>query len=52
VALTVFEDLRTLAREGLLGLGYSVQEADELLAKAPGETAEELIAHALRSARR
>jgi Holliday junction DNA helicase RuvA len=52
VALTASEDPRTLAREGLLGLGYSVQEADELLAKAPGETAEELIAHALRSARR
>jgi Holliday junction DNA helicase RuvA len=46
------DDPRVLAREGLLGLGYSLQEADELLKQAPGETAEELIAHALRTARR
>jgi Holliday junction DNA helicase RuvA len=46
------DDPRGVAREGLLGLGFSVQEADELLDGAPGETAEELIAHALRTARR
>jgi Holliday junction DNA helicase RuvA len=52
MALTASDDPRTLAREGLVGLGYSAQEAEELLATAPGETPEELIAHALRTARR
>jgi Holliday junction DNA helicase RuvA len=46
------DDPRSVAREGLLGLGYSVVEADELLDGAVGERAEELIAHALRTARR
>jgi Holliday junction DNA helicase RuvA len=46
------DDPRSLAREGLLGLGYTMLEADELLDGAPGESAEELIAHALRSTRR
>ncbi len=45
------DDPRVLAREGLLGLGYSVQEAERLLDGAPGETPEDLIAHALRTAR-
>jgi holliday junction DNA helicase RuvA len=45
-------DPRSVAREGLIGLGYSVQEAEALLDGAPGETAEELIASALRTARR
>jgi Holliday junction DNA helicase RuvA len=52
VAGTASDDPRTLAREGLVGLGFTPQEAEELLARAPGETAEELIAHALRAARR
>jgi holliday junction DNA helicase RuvA len=42
---------RSLAREGLLELGYAAAEADELLADAQGESAEELIAQALRVAR-
>jgi holliday junction DNA helicase RuvA len=46
------DDPRAIARDGLLGLGYSVQEADELLDGAPGETPEQLIAHALKAARR
>jgi Holliday junction DNA helicase RuvA len=46
------DDPRSLAREGLLGLGYSAPEADELLDGAAGERAEELIASALRTARR
>jgi holliday junction DNA helicase RuvA len=46
------DDPRMLAREALLGLGYTVAEADELLDDAHGERAEDLIAHALRSARR
>jgi Holliday junction DNA helicase RuvA len=43
---------RLLARDGLLGLGYSPVEADELLDGAEGDKPEELIAHALRMARR
>ena len=42
---------RMLAREGLLELGYGPGEADELLSEAAGESAEELIAEALRLAR-
>ncbi len=42
---------RGLARDGLLELGYGPGEADELLRGAEGESAEELIAHALRLAR-
>jgi Holliday junction DNA helicase RuvA len=45
------DDPRTLAREGLLGLGFTPQEADKLLDQAGGETPEELIAGALRAAR-
>jgi Holliday junction DNA helicase RuvA len=43
---------RALARDGLLGLGYTPLEADELLDGAEGERPEDLIAHALRTARR
>ena len=46
------DDPRLLARDGLIGLGFSLQEADELLEGAPGETPEELISHALKEARR
>jgi holliday junction DNA helicase RuvA len=46
------DDPRLLARDGLVGLGFSAQEADELLDGAAGETTEDLIAHALREARR
>ncbi|MBV8998065.1 MAG: Holliday junction branch migration protein RuvA [Solirubrobacterales bacterium] len=46
------DDPRALAREGLLGLGYTPVEADELLDGAEGAGPEELIAHALRTARR
>ncbi len=42
---------RALARAGLLELGYAPGEVDALLLDADGETAEELIAHALRLAR-
>ncbi len=45
------EQPRTLARDGLLELGYQPAEADELLAGAEGESAEELIGSALRLAR-
>ena len=46
------DDPRLLARDGLLGLGYSPIEVDELLDGAEGDRAEDLIAHALRMARR
>ncbi len=42
---------RVLAREGLLALGYDAIEAEELLRGLEGESAEELIANALRTAR-
>jgi Holliday junction DNA helicase RuvA len=43
-------DPRTLARDGLVGLGYSPGEAEHLLGEAEGELPEELIAEALRRA--
>jgi Holliday junction DNA helicase RuvA len=52
ISVTRSDDPRTLAREGLLGLGYSAAEVDELLDGASGERPEDLIAHALRAARR
>jgi Holliday junction DNA helicase RuvA len=45
------DDPRSLAREGLLGLGFTPQEADRLLDWSDGETPEELIAGALKGAR-
>jgi Holliday junction DNA helicase RuvA len=41
-------DPRLLARDGLVGLGYTTQEAEKLLDDATGETPEDLIASALR----
>ena len=46
------DDPRVLARDGLIGLGYTPIEVDELLDGAEGEQPEDLIAHALRMARR
>jgi holliday junction DNA helicase RuvA len=43
-------DPRAEAREGLLGLGYNPAEAERLLDRAEGESAEELIGAALRQA--
>ena len=47
------DDPRLLARDGLVGLGFSVQEAAEMLESAPAEIGapEDLIAHALKAAR-
>ncbi|HYI98285.1 MAG TPA: Holliday junction branch migration protein RuvA [Thermoleophilaceae bacterium] len=44
-------DPRAIAREGLLGLGYTPQETDAMLDGAEGESAEDLISEALRAAR-
>jgi Holliday junction DNA helicase RuvA len=51
VRATPSDDPRTLAREGLLGLGFTPQEADGLLDSAAGDTPEALISEALRAAR-
>jgi holliday junction DNA helicase RuvA len=50
VRRTTSDDPRTLAREGLLGLGFTPQEADTLLDGTEGESAEDLIAGALKGA--
>jgi Holliday junction DNA helicase RuvA len=52
ITITRGDDPRMLARDGLVGLGYSPQEADELLDGASGERPEDLIAEALRTARK
>ena len=44
-------DQRTLAREGLLELGYSPLEAEQLLGATQADSAEDMIAQALRVAR-
>jgi holliday junction DNA helicase RuvA len=51
IVITKTDDPRTLARQGLVGLGFSPGEADELLAEAAGDTPEELIGEALRASR-
>jgi holliday junction DNA helicase RuvA len=51
VRRTASDDPRALAREGLLGLGFTPQEADALLERAGGDTPEDLISDALRAAR-
>ena len=48
IAVTPASDARSLAREGLFGLGYVGAEVDAMLANAEGETAEQLIGNALR----
>jgi Holliday junction DNA helicase RuvA len=52
IRVTRSDDPRTLAREALVGLGYAATEADALLDGAAGATTEELLASALREARR
>jgi holliday junction DNA helicase RuvA len=41
-------DSRTLARDGLMHLGYTITEAEKLLADAEGDSPEEMISAALR----
>ncbi|MBA3359807.1 MAG: Holliday junction branch migration protein RuvA [Thermoleophilaceae bacterium] len=45
------DDPLTIAREGLMGLGFEPAEADGLLDGAEGDTPEDLIAAALKAAR-
>jgi Holliday junction DNA helicase RuvA len=51
IVITKTDDPRSLARQGLVGLGFSSQEADELLSEVAGDTPEELIGEALRASR-
>ncbi|HWH44809.1 MAG TPA: Holliday junction branch migration protein RuvA [Thermoleophilaceae bacterium] len=51
IRITRSDDPRAIAREGLVGLGFTPQEADGLLDTASGETAEDLIAAALKGSR-
>jgi Holliday junction DNA helicase RuvA len=51
IVITRADDTRRLARDGLVELGFSVPEADELLRDAADDTPEVLIAQALRAAR-
>ena len=46
------DDPRRLARDGLVELGFSIVEADELLRDMPDDTPEALIANALALARK
>ncbi len=52
IVITRGDDPRALARDGLVGLGFSAQEVDKLLDGAAGDTPEALIAHALKVARK
>jgi Holliday junction DNA helicase RuvA len=52
IVISRADDPRRLARDGLVELGFSVVEADELLRDAPDDTPEALIANALRTARK
>ena len=52
ISVTRSDEPAALARDALEGLGYTAEEIDGLLRDASGESPEELIAHALRSARR
>jgi Holliday junction DNA helicase RuvA len=52
IAVHRADDPRTVARDALLGLGFTPPEADDLLERAAGDSAEALIQDALRAARR
>ncbi len=52
ITVTRSDDPLAIAREGLIGLGYSAAEVDELLDGASGERPEDLITEALSTARR
>ncbi len=52
ITVTRGDDPRRTARDGLLELGFAPAEAQALLEGADGESAEELLASALKAARR
>lgn len=51
ITATRADDPRTLAREGLVELGFSLEEAEKLLRDTSGDTPEDLLQQALRAAR-
>jgi holliday junction DNA helicase RuvA len=51
ISVSRADDPRTLARDGLVELGFSLEEAERLLAGAAGETPEDLLQQALKAAR-
>jgi len=51
IVITRSDDPRRLARDGLVELGFTIVEADELLRDAPEDTPQNLIANALRASR-
>ncbi len=52
IVITRSDDPRRLARDGLVELGFTIVEADELLRDLADATPEELIGQALRESRR
>jgi len=52
ISVTRAENPRSVARDALAGLGYGSDEIESLLNGADGDSAEQLISQALRSARR
>jgi Holliday junction DNA helicase RuvA len=52
IVITRADDPRRLARDGLVELGFTIVEADELLRDMDDDTPEVLIAQALRESRR
>jgi holliday junction DNA helicase RuvA len=52
IAVRRADDPRMVARDALLGLGFTPPEADDLLERAGGDSAEALIQDALKAARR
>jgi Holliday junction DNA helicase RuvA len=52
IVITRADDPRRLARDGLVELGFTIVEADELLRDMADDTPEALIAQALRESRR
>ena len=52
IVITRADDPRSLARDGLIELGFAADEAEALLRDAAGESVEDLIGAALRGARR
>ena len=51
ITVTRGDDPRRIARDGLVELGFTMQEADEFVAGAQGESAEDLLQSALKAAR-
>lgn len=51
ITVTRGDDPRRIARDGLVELGFTMQEADGFVAAADGESAEDLLQSALKAAR-